>query len=106
MASTTGCLVGAQKSGILDVVSYIAGISGSCWALSGLYSLAGGHLDVWTSHIKSRITTPFLDLGNFQLFTDPPTNKVSSTPSAEPPFAFYSTPSRRARLSHMSHIFM
>ncbi|KAG0139325.1 hypothetical protein CROQUDRAFT_666676 [Cronartium quercuum f. sp. fusiforme G11] len=75
MVSTTGCLLGARQSGILDVVSYIAGISGSCWALGGWYSIADGDLDQFQTHIKSRITTPFLDLANFQLFTDHPTNK-------------------------------
>ncbi|EGG12571.1 uncharacterized protein MELLADRAFT_86725 [Melampsora larici-populina 98AG31] len=75
MTSTTGCLLGARQSGILDVVSYISGISGSCWALAGWYSVAGGNLLDLSNHIKSRITTPFLDLENFQLFTDAPTNK-------------------------------
>ncbi|KAH9811818.1 acyl transferase/acyl hydrolase/lysophospholipase [Melampsora americana] len=75
MTSTTGCLLGARQSGILDVVSYISGISGSCWALAGWYSVAGGNLLELSNHIKSRITKPFLDLDNFQLFTDAPTNK-------------------------------
>lgn len=79
MTSTTGCLLGAHRSGILDVISYISGISGSCWALSSWYSVTAGDLHRLRNHIKSRITTPFLDLGNFALFTDPPTNKVRAS---------------------------
>ncbi|KAI8459441.1 acyl transferase/acyl hydrolase/lysophospholipase [Phakopsora pachyrhizi] len=75
MTFTTGCLLGARNSGILDVTSYVAGISGSCWALAVWYSLADGNLDKLRSHLMSRITTPFLDLSNLGLLVEKPTDK-------------------------------
>lgn len=54
MTSTTGSLRGARDTGILDVTSYVSGISGSCWALAIWMGLAGGDLDKMEKHIKDR----------------------------------------------------
>jgi phospholipase A2 len=74
MVNTIGSLRGARASGILDITTYVAGISGSCWALGQYYSLAGGNLDRLVDHVKSRIAVPFLDPSSLDLLTTPPTN--------------------------------
>jgi hypothetical protein len=81
MTNTTGSLVGARESGILDCITYIAGISGSCWALGVLYSgIANklGHPDphIAAAHIKDRVSKSFFDTITLDLLTNPPTNKV------------------------------
>jgi phospholipase A2 len=74
MVNTIGSLRGARASGILDITTYMAGISGSCWALSQFYSIAGGNLDRLIEHVKSRIAVPFLDPSSLDLLTKSPTN--------------------------------
>lgn len=80
MTNTIGSLVGARESGILDCTTYVAGISGSCWALGVLYAGVAGHRyptpDSAAEHIKSRIATNFLDSSTFDLLTKSPTHKV------------------------------
>lgn len=77
MLNTTGSLIGAQRSGILPCVTYTAGVSGSCWALSVLYSGVAGSHDARDAaeHIKSRLQTSYLDTVTLDALTTPPTNK-------------------------------
>jgi phospholipase A2 len=80
MINTIGSLIGARESGILDCTTYVAGISGSCWALGVLYAGIAGHQtptpEAAAEHIKSRIATNFLDSTTFNLLTKSPTHKV------------------------------
>jgi cytosolic phospholipase A2 len=80
MINTTGSLIGARESGILDCTTYVSGISGSCWALGVLYAGVAGHQhptpEAAAEHIKSRIATNFLESSTFDLLTKPPTHKV------------------------------
>lgn len=81
MTNTIGSLVGAKESGLLNCVTYIAGISGSCWALGVLYSGIPNtsslpDLHSVAEHIKDRVSKSFLDIVTLELLTTPPTNKV------------------------------
>ncbi|KAG8704692.1 hypothetical protein FRC09_003382, partial [Ceratobasidium sp. 395] len=77
MVNTFGALKGAQETGILDCTSYVAGISGSCWALGIMYSgVAGSPSPSHTHrHLVSRIQTPYLDASTLDMLITPPTNK-------------------------------
>ncbi|QRV94152.1 phospholipase [Ceratobasidium sp. AG-Ba] len=77
MVNTFGALKGAQETGILDCTSYVAGISGSCWALGILYSgiVGGPSPQDARSHLVSRIQTPYLDTSTLDMLVTPPTNK-------------------------------
>ncbi|CAE6471564.1 unnamed protein product [Rhizoctonia solani] len=77
MVNTTGALKGAQDTGIFDCISYIAGISGSCWALAMMYSGVTGSPSPSEAqkHMRSRIQTPYLDISNFDIIISPPFNK-------------------------------
>jgi len=77
MVNTSGALKGAQETGILDCTSYIAGISGSCWALGIMYSGVAGSPSPSQvhQHLVSRIQIPYLDMSTMDLLITPPTNK-------------------------------
>lgn len=97
MLTTIGSLVAARDSGLLDCVTYTAGVSGnsivcastllsifesfpagSCWALGTLYSGVSGSfqpVDV-ASHLLDRITTSYLDTETLDALITSPTNKV------------------------------
>ncbi|GAA5881352.1 hypothetical protein JCM16303_000141 [Sporobolomyces ruberrimus] len=60
MLNTIASLSAAEEVGILDCTSYIAGVSGSCWALNVLNSIGGGDLAWTTSHLRERVKEPFL----------------------------------------------
>ncbi|KAH8119590.1 acyl transferase/acyl hydrolase/lysophospholipase [Phellopilus nigrolimitatus] len=77
MVNTTGSLVGAKKSGIFDCTTYMAGISGSCWALGVLYSGVAGTTEpkAAAEHITERIRTSYVDMSTLDMLTNPPTNK-------------------------------
>jgi len=82
MTNTTGSLVGAKETGLLDCISYIAGISGSCWALGVLYSGIPNHSplpnpQLAAEHIKDRISKTFFDTLTLDMLTINPTSKVS-----------------------------
>ena len=99
MINTTGSLIGAKESGLLDCVTYISGISGmpalilvstslsltppegSCWALGALYSGVSGSYEPVDSaeHLIQRIQTSYVDASTLDLLTTPPTNKVRFT---------------------------
>ncbi|KAF8608820.1 FabD/lysophospholipase-like protein [Ceratobasidium sp. AG-I] len=77
MVNTSGALKGAQETGILDCTSYIAGISGDCWALGIMYSGVAGSPSPSQvhQHLISRIQIPYLDMSTMDLLITPPTNK-------------------------------
>lgn len=81
MTNTAGSLVGAKEMGLLDCITYMAGISGSCWALGVLYSgipaVKGSVPDPRRAaeHIKDRVSKTFFDTVTLDLLTTPPTNK-------------------------------
>jgi phospholipase A2 len=74
MINTTGSLRAADRSGLLDLTSYVAAISGSCWAIGQLYSMADGHIPSLIQHMRSRIQDDFFDPVTLDLLTKPPTN--------------------------------
>ncbi|ORZ25468.1 acyl transferase/acyl hydrolase/lysophospholipase [Absidia repens] len=58
MLGLTGYLKAMKDSGALDCVTYIAAISGSCWALSLYYSvLTNCDPDILIDHLKLRVGT-------------------------------------------------
>lgn len=94
MLNTIGSLTGAHSTGLLDVTTYVAGISGmclhtptffstntgsgSCWALGALYSgVAGSNLPADVAmHLKDRIQVSYLDTQTLDALITAPTNKV------------------------------
>ncbi|KDQ21728.1 hypothetical protein BOTBODRAFT_168945 [Botryobasidium botryosum FD-172 SS1] len=77
MCNTAGALKGAKSNGLLDCTTYIAGISGSCWALGVMYSGVAGSPspDNVIEHIKQRVAVPYLDMSTLDMLITPPTNK-------------------------------
>ncbi|GJE96563.1 FabD/lysophospholipase-like protein [Phanerochaete sordida] len=77
MLNTVGSLCGAKTTGILDCVTYTAGVSGSCWALGVMHSgVSGSHLPHDAArHLKDRIQTSYLDMDTLDALINPPTNK-------------------------------
>ena len=98
MLNTVGSLCGAKATGILDCVTYTAGVSGkatgtgtmtnadslsplgSCWALGVIHSgVSGSHLPHDAArHLKDRIQISYLDMETLDALINPPTNKVRS----------------------------
>ncbi|KAH8099985.1 FabD/lysophospholipase-like protein [Cristinia sonorae] len=76
MLNTVGSLIGAQATGVLPCTSYVAGVSGHCWALAVMYPGVAGYSprDVG-QHLKERIDTSYLDMVTLEALTTPPTNK-------------------------------
>lgn len=60
MINTTASLQAAKESGLLDTVTYISAVSGSCWALNTLLTIGGGDIDWTLRHLRERIKDPFL----------------------------------------------
>lgn len=52
MLGTVGSLVGAQETGLLDIVTYVAGLSGSTWAIGGLMER-----DITPIELKNKLIT-------------------------------------------------
>ncbi|OBZ72357.1 Cytosolic phospholipase A2 [Grifola frondosa] len=77
MLNTLGSLSAADSMGLLDCITYTAGVSGSCWALGVLYSgVAGSHApNDAAQFIKDRIQTSYLDTATLDALITPPTNK-------------------------------
>ncbi|OCH95436.1 FabD/lysophospholipase-like protein [Obba rivulosa] len=77
MLNTLGGLSAAHRLGFLDCVTYLAGVSGSCWALGVMYSGVAGSNDPEDAamHVKDRIQTSYLDTVTFDALINPPTNK-------------------------------
>ncbi|GAA5939652.1 uncharacterized protein JCM15063_005245 [Sporobolomyces koalae] len=70
MLNTTASLAAAEEIGLLDCTSYVAGVSGSCWAINVLNSIGGGDLAWTTSHLRQRVTQPFLAPETFTKLLD------------------------------------
>ncbi|TBU41999.1 FabD/lysophospholipase-like protein [Dichomitus squalens] len=81
MLNTLGSLTAAKSTGVLDCVSYTAGVSGSCWALGILYSgVAGSTIPSdAAAHAKDRIATSYVDIETLDALITPPTNKYLLT---------------------------
>ncbi|THH07987.1 hypothetical protein EW145_g3015 [Phellinidium pouzarii] len=77
MINTMGSLIGAENSGLLGCTTYVAGISGSCWALGALYSGVAGTTapKIVAEHIKERIQTSYVDPSVLDMLISSPTNK-------------------------------
>ncbi|CAO3686102.1 unnamed protein product [Rhizopus stolonifer] len=66
MVACSGYLHAFSDTGLLDCVSYMAGVSGSTWAMSQFYSpLANASVDTLKNHLSSRIHTHIANLSNF-----------------------------------------
>ncbi|KAG1450750.1 hypothetical protein G6F56_008257 [Rhizopus delemar] len=66
MVACSGYLHAFSNTGLLDCVSYMAGVSGSTWAMSQFYSpLANASVDTLKNHLSSRIHTHIANLSNF-----------------------------------------
>lgn len=95
MLNTAGSLCGAKTTGILDCVTYTAGVSGnilccqlvvaganlgtgSCWALGIMHSGVAGSSQPSDAaqHLKDRIQTSYLDMDTLDALVKSPTNKV------------------------------
>ncbi|KAI5116571.1 hypothetical protein M0805_006728 [Coniferiporia weirii] len=77
MTNTVGSLIGAKKSGVLDCITYMAGISGSCWALGVLYSGVAGTTapEAVAEHINERIRISYVDVSVLDMLIRHPTNR-------------------------------
>ncbi|KAL7334172.1 hypothetical protein PS15p_202979 [Mucor circinelloides] len=66
MVACSGYLHALNDTGILDCVLYMAGVSGSTWAMSQFYSpLTDASVDTLKDHLSSRIHTHIANLSNF-----------------------------------------
>ncbi|KAG9035347.1 hypothetical protein FRB95_011498 [Tulasnella sp. JGI-2019a] len=81
MCNTAGALRAAESSGILDVTTYIAGISGSCWTLGALYSGISGSYSprLAAEHLRQRARSSYIDAATFDMVITKPTNKYLLT---------------------------
>ncbi|KAG8936963.1 hypothetical protein FRC02_009100 [Tulasnella sp. 418] len=77
MCNTAGALVAAERSGILDCTTYMAGISGSCWSMGALYSGVSGSYSPTkvAEHLRKRASIPYIDSAVLDLLVNSPTNK-------------------------------
>ncbi|CAO3617653.1 unnamed protein product [Mucor hiemalis] len=66
MVGCSGYLHAMQETGIFDCVLYMAGVSGSTWAMSQFYSpLTNASVSTLKDHLSSRIHTHIANLSNF-----------------------------------------
>ncbi|CEP18713.1 hypothetical protein [Parasitella parasitica] len=66
MVGCSGYLHALNETGILDCVLYMAGVSGSTWAMSQFYSpLTNASAETLKDHLSSRIHTHIANLSNF-----------------------------------------
>ncbi|KAI8644052.1 acyl transferase/acyl hydrolase/lysophospholipase, partial [Parasitella parasitica] len=66
MVGCSGYLHALNETGILDCVLYMAGVSGSTWAMSQFYSpLTDASAETLKGHLSSRIHTHIANLSNF-----------------------------------------
>ncbi|KAG2204450.1 hypothetical protein INT47_005241 [Mucor saturninus] len=66
MVGCSGYLHAMNETGILDCVLYMAGVSGSTWAMSQFYSpLTNASVSTLKTHLSSRIHTHIANLSNF-----------------------------------------
>ncbi|KAI9316508.1 acyl transferase/acyl hydrolase/lysophospholipase [Dichotomocladium elegans] len=65
MVGCAGYMKAMNDTGVLDLVTYLAGVSGSCWTFAQLYSpLADGSFDTLFSHFKSHVHTHLANVTN------------------------------------------
>lgn len=58
MVATAGSFQRAKETGLLDITTYTAGVSGSCWLMAVFYSSIGSRrFDRVIEHLKDRIGT-------------------------------------------------
>ena len=77
LVAGTGSYLSAQEDGLLDCVTYTAGVSGSCWLQTLYYSsLSGQRHDRLVEHLKRRIGVHIaFPPAALNLLTSAPTNK-------------------------------
>ncbi|KAK7205180.1 phospholipase a2 [Myxozyma melibiosi] len=76
MIGTAGYLRSLQKSGLLDCVTYLGGVSGSTWLMALMYTLADFSTVSLLEHIKSRVGVHIAFLPSvLDLCTKAPTDK-------------------------------
>ncbi|KJR81803.1 phospholipase A2 [Sporothrix schenckii 1099-18] len=77
LVAGTGSLMAAEKAGLFDCVTYMAGVSGSCW-MQTLYFSSFTHQDFGrvADHLKARLGVHIAHPPElFALLTSAPTNK-------------------------------
>lgn len=75
MVSCMGAVGAAEEMGLWDTVSFVSGVSGSCWALSTLYSVGEGEIEKTLRHVKGAVGTPFLDPSSLERLVKGPTHE-------------------------------
>ncbi|CAK5280056.1 unnamed protein product [Mycena citricolor] len=55
MLALLGYTRGAKESGLWDLLTYVAGVSGSCWTIGALYTFADGDTTKLIDHCKERM---------------------------------------------------
>jgi phospholipase A2 len=77
LVAGTGSYLSAQEAGLLQCVTYTAGVSGSCWLQTLYYStLAGRDHDKLVNHLKNRLSTHIaFPPPALNMLTRAPTNK-------------------------------
>ncbi|KAF7292355.1 Lysophospholipase [Mycena chlorophos] len=56
MLAVLGYGVGLKKSGLWDLLTYIAGVSGSCWAIAQYYTLGNASMEAVIEHCKNHLS--------------------------------------------------
>ncbi|KAI9488610.1 acyl transferase/acyl hydrolase/lysophospholipase [Zychaea mexicana] len=66
MIGVAGYMKAMQDTGLLDLVMYAAGVSGSCWTLAQQYSpLTEAKFDILLDHLKSHTHVHLANVNNF-----------------------------------------
>lgn len=56
MLAMLGYSLAMKDAGLWDLLTYVAGVSGSCWAIAAYYTLGHGSMDAVVSHCKARLS--------------------------------------------------
>ncbi|KAH8810962.1 putative cytosolic phospholipase A2 [Xylogone sp. PMI_703] len=56
MLAVLGYSVAMKEAGLWDLLTYISGVSGSCWAIAAYYTLGHGDMDRVIEHCKKRLS--------------------------------------------------
>ncbi|KAJ1971475.1 hypothetical protein H4R34_005732, partial [Dimargaris verticillata] len=62
MVSSLGYFDACRDSGLLDCATYMAGVSGTCWALTQYYMVAECSMDALRQHLTDQITVSLTSL--------------------------------------------
>ncbi|KAI9295051.1 FabD/lysophospholipase-like protein [Neoconidiobolus thromboides FSU 785] len=65
MITSLGSLKGIKQMGLWDCLTYVSGVSGSCWLIYQYYTVGNKNFDFIQSHLKHRLT---VDPANFSTF--------------------------------------